>query len=99
MAFCNHLSRQEFDLTLTKGEGTMAEKRVQLHFPLERIAEPIVTRLVTDYDLEPNLLRADVDATTGGWMVVGLTGTDERLGSALSWLRGQGLAVTEVAEG
>ncbi len=75
----------------------MAEKRVQLHFPLERIAEPIVSRLVTDYDLEPNLLRADVDAVSGGWMVVGLNGTEERVGAALDWLRGQGLVVTEVA--
>ncbi len=75
----------------------MAEKRVQLHFPLERIAEPIVSRLVTDYDLEPNLLRADVDAASGGWMVVGLTGPDARVAAALDWLRGQGLVVTEPA--
>ena len=76
----------------------MAETRVQLHFPLERIAEPIVSRLVTDYDLEPNLLRADVDAASGGWMVVGLTGPDARVAAALDWLRGQGLVVTEPAD-
>jgi ABC-type methionine transport system ATPase subunit len=77
----------------------MAEKRVQLHFPLERIAEPVVTHLVTDYDLDPNLLRADVDAASGGWMIVGLTGPAPRVESALDWLRGQGLVVTEIAEG
>lgn len=77
----------------------MAEQQhqVQLHFPLERIAEPVVTRLVTDFDLEPNLLRADVDASSGGWMVVGLTGPSERVGQALEWLRAQGLVVTDVA--
>lgn len=73
----------------------MNERQVQLHFPLERIGEPVVTRLVTDYDLEPNLLRADVDAASGGWMVVGLTGPQERVNAALDWLRGQGLVVTD----
>ena len=76
----------------------MQEKhQVQLHFPLERLAEPVVTRLVTDYDLEPNLLRADVDARSGGWMVVELTGPPERVGAGLAWLRAQGLVVTDVA--
>lgn len=72
------------------------QHQVQLHFPLERLAEPVVTRLVTDFDLEPNLLRADVDATTGGWMIVSLTGPEERVGKALNWLRAQGLVVTDV---
>ena len=71
------------------------QRQVQLHFPLERIGEPVVTRLVTDFDLEPNLLRADVDASSGGWMVVGLTGPEERVESALGWLRAQGLVVTD----
>lgn len=74
----------------------MTEQRVQLHFPLERIGEPVVSRLVTDYDLEPNLLRADVDAASGGWMEVGLTGPPERVAAALQWLRDQGLVVTDV---
>ncbi len=71
------------------------QHQVQLHFPLERLAEPVVTRLVTDFDLEPNLLRADVDAKSGGWMVVGLTGPTERVDKALDWLRAQGLVVTD----
>ncbi len=70
-------------------------RTVQLHYPLERLTEPIVTRLVTDFDLSPNLLRADVDARTGGWLVVQLTGDAERMDTALNWLRAQGLAVTD----
>jgi ABC-type methionine transport system ATPase subunit len=74
------------------------KRKVQLHFPLDRIAEPIVSRLVTDFDLEPNLLRADVDAGNGGWMVVELSGAEERVQPALDWLRGQGLIVTDIDE-
>ncbi len=74
----------------------MQQKRqVQVHYPLERLTEPIVTRLVTEYDLSPNLLRADVDAHKGGWLVVELEGDEERMTAALDWLRAQGLVVTE----
>jgi ABC-type methionine transport system ATPase subunit len=74
-----------------------AEKRFRIHYPLERISAPVVTHLVTDYDLSPNLLRADVDARTGGWLVVGLTGGEATLQAALQWLRDQGLDVAEEA--
>ena len=71
------------------------EKKYRIHFPLAQISTPIVTHLVTDYDLSPNLLRADIDAKNGGWLVVSLTGQKPQLESALSWLREQGLDVEE----
>ena len=81
-----------------KASGTMAtEKKYRIHFPLEQISTPIVTHLVTDYDLSPNLLRANVDAKSGGWLVLGLTGEEAHIQSALDWLRGQGLGVEEEA--
>jgi len=76
----------------------MAYTKIRVHFPLEQIGTPVVTRLVTDYDLEPNLLRADVDARGGGWLVLGLAGDESRLAAAQDWMRGQGLEVTEEAE-
>ena len=76
---------------------TPTEKKYRIHFPLDQISAPVMTHLVTDYDLSPNLLRADIDAKNGGWLVVGLTGDDARIGDALGWLRGQGLDVAEEA--
>ena len=55
---------------------TYTEKKYRIHFPLDRISAPVMTHLVTDYDLSPNLLRADIDAKNGGWLVLGLTGDD-----------------------
>lgn len=72
-------------------------RKVQLHYPLERLTEPVVTRLVNDFDVAPNILRADVNARTGGWLVVELTGDDARTDAALAWLREQGLVVTDTA--
>ena len=90
--------KQEFGRVMPN-EKPMQEKRtVQLHYPLERLTEPVVTRLVTDFDLEPNILRADVDAHSGGWLSLELTGSGERITAALDWLRGQGLVVAEGAQ-
>lgn len=72
-----------------------SEKKFRIHFPLQQISAPVVTHLVTEFDLSPNLLRADIDAKNGGWLVLGLTGDDLRLQSALTWLRDQGLEVIE----
>jgi len=74
---------------------THPEKKYRIHFPLNQISAPVVTHLVTDFDLSPNLLRADIDAKNGGWLVLGLSGDEARLESALAWLRGQGLDVTK----
>lgn len=74
-----------------------ATRKVQLHYPLERLTEPVVTRLVTEFGLEPNILRADVDARTGGWLVLEIRGDADRLAESLDWLRAQNLTVSEVA--
>lgn len=70
-------------------------RKFQLHYPLARLTEPVVTKLVTEFDLEPNLLRADVDAASGGWLIVELKGDNARIDAALDWLRAQNLVVQE----
>jgi ABC-type methionine transport system ATPase subunit len=71
-------------------------RKVQLQFPLSRISEPVVTRLVMEFDLVPNLLRANVDAHSGGWMVTELTGETENITKAIEWMRSHALTITEV---
>ncbi|WP_119320042.1 NIL domain-containing protein [Capsulimonas corticalis] len=70
-------------------------RKVQLNYPLDRLSEPVITRLVTDYDLSPNLIRADVEAGKGGWIVTELTGETMTIDRAVEWIRGQGVGVTE----
>ena len=72
-------------------------RKVQMHYPLSRISEPIITRLVTEFDLEPNLLRADIDAHKGGWIVAELTGEPESIDKAVAWMQNHGLEVTGAA--
>ncbi len=83
------------NVILMTAAQTHPEKKYRIHFPLNQISAPVVTHLVTDFDLSPNLLRADIDAKNGGWLVLGLSGDNARLEAALAWLREQGLEVTD----
>lgn len=49
------------------------EKKYRIHFPLNKISAPVVTHLVTDFDLSPNLLRADLGTTV---LIAFVFGTD-----------------------
>lgn len=70
--------------------------RVQLDYPLERVKEPIIYHLVTDYQLIPNIRRANIDVHTGGMLVLEIEGTPENLEAGVAFLRGLGITVTEI---
>ena len=70
--------------------------RVQLDYPLDQVKEPIIYHLVTDYDLVPNIRRANIDVHTGGMLVLQLEGTRGNLDDGIAFLRRIGITVTEV---
>jgi ABC-type methionine transport system ATPase subunit len=73
--------------------------RVQLDYPLERVKEPIIYHLVTDYRLIPNIRRGNIDVHTGGMLVLEIEGTREDLEAGIAFLRRLGITVTSVDDG
>lgn len=60
--------------------------------------EPILYRLVKDYDVAPNVRRANILANEA-WMVLEIEADSERqIGQAIDFLRGMGVSV-EAVEG
>ena len=74
----------------------METRKLKIDYPLARIGEPVITRLVTEFALIPNLLRADVDAHKGGWMVTEVTGEPESIDNAVQWMETHGLTITRI---
>ena len=74
----------------------MRSLRVQLDYPLEHVKEPIIYHLVTDYNLIPNIRRANIDVHTGGMLVLEIEGAAENLQAGIAFLRGLGITVTEI---
>src|SRR2546425_11264880 len=74
----------------------MPRIRVRLTFPPELIQQPIVYHLVKDFDLIPNIRRAEVKADYG-WMALELEGDEGALERAVAWLKGRGVQVDPIA--
>ncbi len=70
--------------------------RVQLDYPLEQVKEPIIYHLVTEFRLIPSIRRANIDAHTGGMLVLEIEGMRDDLSAGMEYLRGLGITVTEV---
>ncbi|NLO74101.1 MAG: 4Fe-4S binding protein [candidate division WS1 bacterium] len=71
----------------------MAETKVVFHYPTRLLETPVVSRLVRDFNLEFNILRADVTPGAEGIVVLGLAGETKDIERALAWVKKQGVAV------
>lgn len=70
----------------------MATKRVVFKFPKNLVEQPITYRLVKDFDLVFNIMRARV-TEDDGLLVLGLEGEETALDKALAWVENQGVVV------
>jgi ferredoxin len=75
----------------------MARKRIDLSFPPRQSLKPVVYHLVKDYDLVPNILRAQIQPGIEGRMLLEVTGRKEDHEAGLQFLEEQGLSVREAA--
>src|SRR5438034_10745278 len=73
----------------------MPRIRLRLTFPTELIQEPIVYRLVKDFDLVINIRRADVKADHG-WIALELEGDEGALERGVRWLKDRGVQVDPI---
>ena len=71
----------------------MQKKRVILTFPANLIAQPVTYRLTVDYDLVPNILRANITPNEEGVLMVELSGKRENLNRGLDYLRSIGVGI------
>lgn len=70
----------------------MKTERLELTFPEKLIQKPVVYQLVKEFDVVPNIRRANVDEKFG-WMVLEITGSDTELEKALAYLQEIGIEV------
>jgi ABC-type methionine transport system ATPase subunit len=73
----------------------MARMRVRLTFPPALIQQPIVYRLVKDFDIVINIRRADVKADHG-WMALELEADERTLERGVKWLKDKGVQVDPI---
>ena len=73
----------------------MKHVRVKLTFPETMITQPILGRMVKEFDVMPNIRRANVEERVG-WIICEIGGEDEAVEQALHWLDGLGIQVDDL---
>lgn len=70
----------------------MATRKVMLKYPERLIQEPVLFRMVRQFDVMPNIRRARVTDTVGE-IALELEGTAENIERGVSYLKEQGVLV------
>ena len=76
----------------------MVSRRIVLKFPHRLVEQPIVYRMVKDYELEFNILKAYVTPKEQGLLVLELTGEDKNFDKAISYVKKLGVSVQPLSK-
>ena len=73
-------------------------KRIVLHFPKRLVARPIVSRLVKDYNLDFNILKASVTPEEEGLLVLELSGEQSDYDKGIRYLIETGVRIQALSQ-
>jgi len=73
-------------------------KRIVLRFPKRLVERPIISRLVKDYDLEFNILRASITPEQEGVMVLELKGNQGEYDKGIEFLLKAGVTIQSLSQ-
>ncbi len=73
-------------------------KRIVLHFPKRLVDRPIVYRLVKDYDLEFNILKAFFTPAEEGLMVLEISGKQKDYDEGIRYLTKAGVRIQSLSQ-
>lgn len=76
----------------------VVSKRIVLHFPKRLTSQPIVYRLVKDFDLEFNILKASVTPGEEGLLVMELTGEQRNYDKGIKYLTDAGVKIQSLSQ-
>jgi ferredoxin len=73
-------------------------RKVVLHFPHRLVDKPITYKLVKDYDLQFNILKASISPEEEGLLVLELSGSKTSYDDAIKFLSESGVGVQLLAQ-
>lgn len=75
----------------------MARRRLDLTFPPDEALKPLTYHLVKDFDLTPNILRAQIQPGQQGRMLLEVWGDKDAIDKGVAFLLEEGIAVQPAA--
>lgn len=65
--------------------------KLSLYYPLNAITVPLVSTLIKKFDLEVNILHADISLNRTGTLVADVTGEEDNINAGLEFIKEQGI--------
>lgn len=79
-------------------QDRIINKKVIVRFSSESVEQPVIYRLVKDFDLIPNILRAEINPEKKGYILLGLSGYEQDYQHGMAYLEELGLSVQSIVE-
>jgi ferredoxin len=76
----------------------MISRKIVLHFPRRLVDRPLVYHLIKDYNLEFNILKAQVTPAEEGLMVLELKGKQEDYDKGIAYLQDAGVIIDSLSQ-
>lgn len=76
----------------------MPSKKIVLHFPQNLVNQPIVEKLIKNYNLGLNILKAKILPDEEGLMVLELSGNDKNYEDGISYLKKTGISIQPLSK-
>lgn len=76
----------------------MIKRKLVLSFPENIVTKPITYKLVKEFNLEFNILRAEITPNMEGKMLIELRGDKAQIDQAIEYLTDTGVSVQEAAK-
>jgi len=76
----------------------MVRHKIVLHFPHEQVDKPIVSKLVRDYGLDFNILKASITPREEGLLVLEITGKEKDYEQGMAYIESCGVAVQPLSQ-
>jgi ferredoxin len=76
----------------------IVSKKIVLRFPKRMVDRPIVYRLVKDYDLEFNILKASITPEQEGLLVLELKGNQQEYDKGIEFLLKAGVKIQSLSQ-
>lgn len=83
---------------MKKAEEQEFSKKIVIRYPADVVEQPIVYRLVKDYDLQFNILKARVSPRREGLLVLELKGKKENFEQGILFLKQCGVKVESLSK-
>lgn len=76
----------------------MQKKRVVFNYPQHLVDQPVISKMVKDYDLTVNILRARITPKEQGRLVLEMEGKKASVDAAINYIKEMGVEVQSLAQ-